>query len=65
MTVVNGGSANALEGILELLGGVVLGSHSDWRRGLMAFRGRAWYANHPVLRQAHTMRNFPIGYSGR
>ena len=25
----------------------------------MAFGGRAWHANHPVLRQACTMRSFP------
>lgn len=44
--------------------GQVLGSHSDWRRD-MAFGGRAWHANHPVLGQACTIRNFPTGYSSR
>lgn len=31
----------------------------------MAFGGQAWHANHPVLGQACTTRNFPTGYSSR
>ena len=39
---------------------------SQWlEQRLKAFGGRAWHANHPVLGQACTMRNFPTGYSSR
>lgn len=39
---------------------------SQWlEQRLKAFGGRAWHANHPVLGQACTTRNFPTGYSSR
>lgn len=50
----------ARRGHLGMLGGGAGVGKSQWlEQRLMAFGGRAWHANHPVLRQACTMRSFP------